>query len=314
MQDGVASDHAFYTPFSYSAALGLGYEPGITRRDPSPVIKVGSLYYVWYSKSTEGPSGYYATVWYATSPDGRKWIEQGEAIGRGCPGAWDENGVFTPTILMADGRAYLFYTAVPKPFDNDHGGPRGTPTAIGVAVADSPRGPWTKFEGSPVLRPGEAGAFDGHRVDDACLIVREGRYWMYYKGRELGRSPAETKMGLAIADRPTGPYVKTSDNPVLDSGHEVCVWPHREGVAALIAPVGPQGGTVQYSPDGVHFQRRAKVTPPRAPGPYRADGFLDTSFGPGITWGLCQNCTKDWPFLERFDCDLSAREEALQRG
>jgi len=30
----------------------IDYEPGVTRRDPSPVIKVGSLYYVWYSRST----------------------------------------------------------------------------------------------------------------------------------------------------------------------------------------------------------------------------------------------------------------------
>lgn len=306
MQNGSVSDQEFCTSFTYSDALGLGYESGATRRDPSPVIDVDGLYCVWYSKSTEGPSGYHASVWYATSPDGRRWVEQGEAICKGESGAWDENGVFTPTILIAEGRYFLFYTAVPKPFDNDNGGPGGTRTAIGVAAAGSPEGPWTKYEENPVLRPGNTAVFDSHRVDDACMIVREGRCWMYYKGRELGLSPGETKMGLAIADRPMGPYVKHSGNPVLGSGHEVCVWPHREGVAALIAPVGPQGRTVQYSADGIHFERKAEVTPPSAPGPYRADRFADSSNGPGITWGLCQNCTRDWPFLVRFDGDLRA--------
>jgi hypothetical protein len=53
-----------------------------------------------------------------------------------------------------------------------------------------------------------------------------------YKGRKLGLSPADTNMGFAIAGSPTGPYIKHPSNPVLASGHEVCVWPHREGIAA----------------------------------------------------------------------------------
>ena len=165
-----------------------------------------------------------------------------------------------------------------------------------------------KFAGNPVLRTGKPGEWDSGRVDDACLIVRGGKYWLYYKGRQLGLSPAETKMGLAIADTPTGPYVKYKSNPVLASGHEVCVWPHREGIAALIAPVGPEGSTVQYSPDGIHFTSKAKVAPPSAPGPYRTDFFADVSYGTGITWGVCQNTReKPLPFLMRFDCNLKAK-------
>ena len=191
------------------------------------------------------PSGYHATVWYATSADGYRWVERGEAVGKGGAGQWDENGVFTPTVLTAEGRIYLFYTAVPKPFTNDRGGPKGTPTAIGVACADAPDGPWFKYDANPILRPGPPGAFDSHRVDDACLIVRGGRYWLYYQGRQAGQGPGQTKMGLAIAD----------------------------------APTGPQGSTVQYSADGLHFHQVSEVQPPSAPGPYRADAFQDTPFG-----------------------------------
>ena len=294
----------FFTEFQYRVAIG--HEPGVSRRDPSPVIRVDDACYVWYSKSTVDPSGYCASVWYAWSPDGYDWHEAGEALPKGPDGAWDANGVFTPTILIADGRYYLFYTAVPKPFTNDNGGPAGTPTAIGVAEADSPRGPWAKFGGNPILRPGPPGQFDSHRVDDSCLVVRGGKYWLYYKGRELAKSPRETKMGLAIAEQPTGPYIKSALSPVIASGHEVCVWPHGHGVAALVAPTGPEGSTIQYSPDGLYFEVKARVQPPKAPGPYRADRYQDGP-GPGITWGISHENQDGWPHLMRFDCDLRAR-------
>ena len=294
-----------HTEFTYRTAIA--YEPGVTRRDPSPVIEVDGVYHVWYSKATVDPSGYFASVWHATSPDGITWSEADEAIATGDDDAWDGNGCFTPTVLVAQERYYLFYTAVPKPFDNDAGGPGGTPTAIGVAAADSPHGPWRRFAGNPVLRPGtDPGAPDGHRLDDACLVVRDGRYWLYYKGRGAGLTPGQTVMCLAIAEAPTGPYVKCGLNPLIDSGHEVCVWPHGDGVGALVMPAGPHGRTVQYSEDGLHFEIRGRVDPPSAPGPFRADHFRD-GWGPGITWGLCQDTrSAERPFLLRFDCDLRA--------
>lgn len=286
--------------FAYSPAEGLGYQPGVTRRDPSPVIEVEGVFHVWYSRATHDASGYYASIYHATSADGHRWTERGEAVGKGGRGAWDANGVFTPTTLIANERYHLLYTAVPEPFTNDDGGPGGTPTAIGIASASSPLGPWVKFADNPILTPGPAGAFDSHRVDDACVVARGGAYWLYFKGRERGRTPGETKMGLAVAASPTGPYVKSTHNPVLDSGHEVCVWPSGGGVAALVMAVGPQGRTVQYADDGVHFNKVADIQPPSAPGPLRGDGYV-----PGrsldLTWGLCQVHKHDRPHLMRFD-------------
>lgn len=131
---------------------------------------------------------------------------------------------------------------------------------------------------------------------------------MYYKGRQKGLSPAETRTFLARADHPTGPFAKSLLNPVIDSGHEVCVWPHGRGIAAMISPCGPQGSTIQFSADGLRFERVASIRPgpPSAPGPFRADHYAD-GWGPGITWGLCQDISsEDRPFLLRFDCRLEA--------
>ncbi len=287
--------------FEYSEAYGLGYERGITRRDPSCIICVDGLFHVWYTRTPYGPSGYDATVWHASSKDGVHWEERGEALSRGAVGEWDEQSVFTPNILVAGGRFYLFFTSVEKPYSEE------ALTAIGVAYADSPAGPWTKCAGNPVLGTGQDPAWDSHRVDDACLVVRNGRYWLYYKGREKGLSPRETRMGLAMAEQPLGPYRKVAENPLIEGGHEVCVWRQGAGVAALVQPNGPEGGTLRYSEDGIHFRPCAAVKPPQAPGPYRADDFREDRPGIGIEWGLhIKLRSRQLPFLERFTCSQLA--------
>jgi predicted GH43/DUF377 family glycosyl hydrolase len=286
------------------------HEEGVTRRDPSPVIERDGLYHVWYSRNVAGNAlpnhGFTATIWHATSEDGVHWEEEGEAIGRGDSGSFDECGVFTPTILATGGKYYLYYTAMPIEWKRYRQTTKG---AVGVAVADSPYGPWTKQPESPVLRcSDDPDAFDSLRVDDTCIVPRNGRYWMYYKGRQWDTSPQLTKMGLARADDPLGPWTKYDGNPVLNSGHEVCVWPHGDGVACLVSDSGLQGNTLQYSDDGIHFWKAADADPPKAPGPYRRDDFRD-GYGPGITWGLCVgDAGTDWPSLLRFDCRLESPE------
>jgi len=287
----------FHTEFRYSPTKGMDHDPKWTRRDPSDVIRVGDTYFVWYTKTDKGHSGYDATVWYASSKDGKTWKEEGEALPRGGKDAWDEASVFTPGILAFEGKYYLFYTAIPA-----HTNLAATPTAIGMALSDSPRGPWQRFEGNPVLTISkDPREFDSFRVDDACLLVREGKVWLYYKGRQAGRSPGETKMGVAIAEKPTGPYVKHPANPLMP-GHEVLVWPYREGVASLgcLRPTA-----IYYAPDGVHFKLETVVRNiPRAAGGFRPDAFADTRRGQGIAWGISQ-VGRPRPHLVRYDCHLT---------
>ncbi len=289
--------------YTVSPAKNLGPQIGVMRRDPSDIIRVGDWYYVWYTTGAQN-SGYDATIWYATSNDGHTWTERGEALARGAKGSWDEQSVFTPNILMARNKFWLFYTAVPKPFFNE--GPMITKTAIGIAVSDSPDGPWRKLDTNPVLEAAaDPSRFDSMRVDDASLVVREGKYWLYYKGRQWNNTPSNTKMGVAIADNPAGPYTKHNRNPIIRGGHEVVVWPYGEGVAALIGPTGPPGirKTLQYAEDGISFRRMSdlKHAAPAA-GVYRLDAFRDDKQGQMMTWGLQIGTKKGHlPFLQRFD-------------
>lgn len=82
---------------------------------------------------------------------------------------------------------------------------------------------------------------------------------MYYKGEQMGEEITfggrQIRHGLAIADKPEGPYVKSPYNPISNSGHEICVWPYNGGgIAALITTDGPEKNTIQWAADGINFE------------------------------------------------------------
>ena len=294
------------TPNYRSTELaGIGYDSSVDRQDPSNVLKVGKTYYAWYTQRPAGVEPYASTIYYATSEDGYNWLDRGQALDRGPAGAWDSFGVITPYVAAVDGRYYLYYTATcdAEPFSTN-----GTLRHIGVATAESPDGPWQRGSSNPILSPSQdSSQYDSLLVDDTHVIVRGGRFWLYFKGRNSRLRPNETKWGLAVADHPAGPFRKYGENPVLGSGHTVCVWPHREGVAALVDNAGPERFTVQYAADGIHFRRAASLEFVHTGcGPYDPDAFTDTRFGRGISWGVAQERGEGSVYIVRFDCDLQA--------
>ncbi|MBX2851753.1 MAG: family 43 glycosylhydrolase [Phycisphaeraceae bacterium] len=281
---------------------GIGAEKGVMRRDPSDVIKVGDFYYVWYSKGTIS-SGYDATVWYATSKDGLVWTEKGMAVDKGKEGTWEGASVFTPNIMVAEGKYWLFYTGTSRSFYKK---PFNPDSKIGIAVSDSPDGPWKKLDTNPALiNSDKKEDFDSHLVDDACLIIRDGKYWFYYKGRQQGKSSAQTQLGLAIADKPQGPYVKHKSNPVIPGNHEVLVWAHGSGVAAMIGTTGPKQITrsIMYAEDGLNFKKTHNVlNVPHAAGAYRPEAFTESGKGDIPKWGVEIGKRKGFlPFIHRVD-------------
>lgn len=323
-QHGINSQSEFYTRFRYKPIKGLEYEVGVNRRDPSSIIKVDGNYYVWYTRNESTTSKWLdADIWYATSSDGITWTEQGPAIRRGPEGSYDDFSVFTCNILVAEGKYYLCYQAETKTHDPPSKTGCGI-NVIGMAKADSPDGPWTKLA-EPILRTAtdgkfelknpkilwkktviEQGSWDSAAVHDLGIIPRWGKYWLYYKGHGIDDLLfADSRWGVAVADQPEGPYVKSEYNPVTNSGHEIWVWPYKDGIAALVDWAGPERDTVQYSSDGINFEVMASVEDiPPAGGAYIADKFDDPDNGMGFSWGLCHYGRSDWNFLVRFECDL----------
>ena len=306
----------------------FAYEEGVTRRDPSRVITVEGKYYVYYTRTTGKTSGFgtgdpenkvfpwdKSEVWYAVSEDGWDWQEQGLAVGRGEPGAYDDRSVFTPEVLIHDGKYVLVYQTVKAPYVNR------VKNQVGMATAESPRGPFVKLD-QPILSPADdgewlgdvddrfqvksQGSFDSHKVHDPTLLYYRGKFYLYYKGERMGERKTfggrEIKWGVAIADHLEGPYVKSPFNPITNSGHELCVWLYREGVAAMLVTDGPERNTLQWAPDGINFEIKSHIRG----GPVAAGLVeeLDADEFPGgaLRWGLTHAYVSyDWQYIRRFD-------------
>ena len=313
----------------YDLKGDLAYEEGVVRRDPSAVIKHDGKYFVWYSKSvgpTDGFAGDIETtkvfpwdrcdIWFATSKDGWTWKEEGLAVPRGEKGAYDDRSVFTTEILEWEGKYYLIYQTVKSPYIVR------VKNQVGMAWADSPYGPWTKTE-EPVLSPADNGVwkgeeqnrflvekkgdFDSHKVHDPCIIPYDGKFYLYYKGEQMGEAVTwggrQIRHGVAVANNPLGPYEKSAYNPISNSGHEICVWPYKGGIASLITTDGPEKNTVQVSPDGINFEIVASIpAPPHAIGLNRTDEVNPDEPFDIFQWGLTHRyVTYDYQHIRRFE-------------
>ncbi len=321
------SGNPFYTTFRYSRVTGIGKddsELSVSRRDPSKVLKIGDTYYVWYTRRRTKymPVGRLnidqandeipvvdwdlADICYATTKDGFDWVEQGVAVARAPKGNYGDRSLSTPDVLVFDGRYYLYYQTFTTMWrQNDC-------VNVSIAWSDSPDGPWTRLD-RPVVAQGAEGEWDSCAIHDPYPLVYKGKIWVYYKGSPADKSPGNLLRanGVAIADHPEGPYVKSDLNPVTNSGHETMLWPYEDGIATLLIQDGPEKDTVQFAADGLNFEPKAHVQlSPHAPGPFCPDAFADNGDGLGITWGLShiipQTGNKNTGlYLVRFDCDLS---------
>ncbi|WP_282080060.1 glycoside hydrolase family 117 protein [Aquimarina algiphila] len=293
----------------------LAHEEGVVRRDPSAMIKENGKYYVWYSKSVGKTDGFggdiendkvfpwdRCDIWFATSEDGWTWKEEGMAVPRGKKGAYDDRSVFTVEIMKHEDMYYLCYQTVKSPYNVR------VKNQVGLAWSTSPNGPWTKSE-TPILSPADNGVwkgteqnrflvekkgdFDSHKVHDPCIIPYKGKFYLYYKGEQMGEEilfgGRQIRHGVAIADNPKGPYIKSKYNPISNSGHEICVWPTKGGIASLITTDGPERNTIQWSPDGINFEIKGAVkgaNMPHAIGLNRTLNAPDDNPTQIFDWGL----------------------------
>ncbi|GGZ84980.1 T9SS type A sorting domain-containing protein [Algibacter mikhailovii] len=343
----IPNDEHWNLNFKESTILGpLGNPNNAIRRDPSKVIKVENTYYVYYTKGAIAPSHWfnmdwgkyqpgitptsakaftwdYCDVYYATSTDGYNWTEQGYAVKRGASGTYDDRSVFTPEVFEWNNKFYLVYQVVQDPYVFR------VKNNVGMAIADSPSGPFIKLD-SPILSPTNNGVwdpnktdntalvkgdFDSHKVHDPCLIPFKGKFYLYYKGERMGEEKfcgqREIKWGVAIADNPEGPYIKSEYNPITNTGHEVSVWPYKNGIAIIQHLDGPEKNTIQFAEDGVNFEIKGKTSNVgEALGIAAIHGPNGNHPGTGINWGLAHKY--NWGtvkgasnFLHRFDLNIN---------
>lgn len=324
-------DNEFYTTFKYTELKGFDNDNGsglVSRRDPSRPIFVNDKYYMWYTKrdtkslpigadraaeaTDEIPSTDWdlCDIWYATSEDGFTWEEQGCAVARPPKPQFGWRSLATPDILVWKGRYYLYFQIF-----NEPSGLRGDWCPISMAHADSPDGPWT-YTQEQTIPFGKEGEWDKDQTQDPHPIVYNGKIYLYFKSAFNKWPDVRDKYavchGVAIAEDPFGPFVKSEMNPVMNTGHETTYWPYRGGVAALAIRDGNERETIQFAPDGINFTPQCMVSlAPTAAGCFTPDAFTGTKDGRGVTWGMCHILNnvgptgKRYSTIVRFDCDLS---------
>ena len=88
-----------------------------------------------------------------------------------------------------------------------------------------------------LLRFGKEGEWDQNATHDPHPIVFNGKIYIYYKAAynkwPNKRDKYAVAHGLVIAQDPLGPFKKHPLNPVMQSGHETCYFPYKDGVAVI---------------------------------------------------------------------------------
>lgn len=320
-------NNELYSQFKYTELKGFDYnnhDGTISRRDPSKIIFENGKYFVWYTKRDTPvipvgannaeksndtiPSTDWdlAEIWYATSEDGFIWEEQGVAVPRPQKPEVGWRSVTTTDILKWKGKYYLYYQGF-----MEASGLKGDYCPVTASYSDSPDGPWTPV-GKVVIENGPEGSWDQYAIHDPYPLVHNGQIYIYYKSAFNRPDHVWVGGGLVIGDNPLGPFKKHPLNPLTSSGHEVSLFPFKEGVAAITVKDGTEHFTIQYAKDWVNFEIASVCEMvPIAPGPYVPDAFSNTKNGRGISWGLSHfvNAGKygvnPHSILARFDCDLS---------
>ena len=89
---------------------------------------------------------------------------------------------------------------------------------IGLAVADSIEGPFVRQD-QPLLEPRDCSHWDCTiTTNPTVAILPDGKTYMIYKSRRGVGQPLQ--LGIAVADRPEGPFTRLTEGPVLQFADE----------------------------------------------------------------------------------------------
>lgn len=121
-------------------------------------------------------------------------------------GNWDSDVTHNPTVHKFGTRYYLYYMGN---YGNGEFWDHRNHQRIGVAVANTPEGPWERADHPLVdVTPG---GFDHLMTSNPAICQRlDGTFLMVYKGVGDGKMPfgGTVSHGVAVAEKPTGPFTK----------------------------------------------------------------------------------------------------------
>lgn len=151
--------------------------------DPFILKASDGLFYMY--GTSDGIEGFKAY----SSKDLKEWTDQGVVYQGATDSSWTVDCFWAPEVYERDGKYYIWYSANWKhnPTNEEEN------FRIGVAVADSPLGPFEEMNGAPLFDP-------GYPIIDANLYFDDetGKVYLYYS-RCCYKNPVESEVAtLAI--------------------------------------------------------------------------------------------------------------------
>ena len=189
---------------------------------------------------------------------------------------WDGRSTHNPRILKQNGKYYLIYMGSTHPFaeptyaqltlDSPWCTVARANKRIGLAVANSPYGPWKRLD-EPILKT-QPGTFYSFLTSNPSPIIQEdGSVLMIFKGRHYTNNYKHSAMSLGIAYAPAieGPYhVLNNNQPIFEvngqgEAEDPFLWKDTEGYHILFKDhvakfTGERGGGVMaHSENGIQW-------------------------------------------------------------
>jgi hypothetical protein len=274
------------------AKKGAGYKMKLLKADKKYVMESPD-YYTWGGSPIKGNDGKYHIYYsrWKKSYGFLAWVTHSEvahavadfplgpyvfhdlALPARGKQYWDGDNTHNPTIHYFEGKYYLYYTG-------NYGDDTESKTSlnashrnhqrIGVAVADSPYGPWKRFDKPVIDVSPDPAAHDALMTANPSITrMKDGKYLMVYKavGKKLPGVWGGPVVHLcAIADNPTGPFIK-NPNPIFTSdkssfpAEDPYIWYEKGVYYAIVKDMhgafthAGRSLAIFYSKDGLKWQQ-----------------------------------------------------------
>ncbi len=232
------------------------------------------LYYLQAPRALSSPNLRHgtATVGHAVSYDLRQWVNGGTALEAGRPGSWDDYAIWTGSVIVRDGLAYMFYTGTCQ-------AEKGLVQRIGLAVSTDLMH-WERDPGNPLLEvdtrwyePQSTERLEAQTWRDPYVVYSsdEEAYYMFLSARvNTGHYDGRGVIGLARSTNllswevlppvsMPGDFTEMEVPQVVPlNGRYYLLFCATRHAAARLSPVGATSWS------GTHYLVASKLT-----GPYR---------------------------------------------
>jgi arabinoxylan arabinofuranohydrolase len=206
--------------------------------DPAPLVHEGTVYvYTGHDEDTLVNDFFTMNEWRVySSTDMVNWTDRGSPLRYGTF-SWASGDAWAAQVIQRNGKFYYYATATR----------RGAGKAIGVAVSDSPTGPFSDALGRPLI------ANSGGDIDPTAFIDEDGQAYLYWGNPNLWYVKLNQDMTSyqgAIVQVPltTAGFGARSGDPNRSTLYEEGPWFYkRNGLYYLVFAAGGIPEYISYS-------------------------------------------------------------------